>query len=67
MQREGRKESRGAHAHENYLDRDDENWWMKYTLVYFDKDEGMTEANYGRNSCHYTLDEDECKIVVRSY
>ena len=40
---------------------------MKHTLAYFDKDEGTTEANYGRNSCHYTLGEDERKIVVRYY
>ena len=28
-----REESRGAHAHEEYPDRDDENW-MKHTLVW---------------------------------
>merc|ERR1712203_1039247 len=33
---EARKESRGAHAHENFPDRDDENW-MKHTLTYLDK------------------------------
>jgi len=33
---EARKESRGAHAHENFPDRDDENW-MKHTLTYMDK------------------------------
>eukprot|EP00415_Alexandrium_ostenfeldii_P005047 UN5047 len=33
---EARKESRGAHAHENYPDRDDTNW-MKHTLSYLDK------------------------------
>merc|ERR1712107_575503 len=33
---EARKESRGAHAHENYPDRDDENW-MKHTLSFLDK------------------------------
>jgi len=31
---ENRQESRGAHAHENYPDRDDENW-MKHTIVGF--------------------------------
>merc|ERR1711870_44197 len=33
---EARKESRGAHAHETYPDRDDENW-MKHTVSYLDK------------------------------
>jgi succinate dehydrogenase / fumarate reductase flavoprotein subunit len=32
---EARKESRGAHAHEDHPDRDDENW-MKHTVVYLD-------------------------------
>jgi succinate dehydrogenase / fumarate reductase flavoprotein subunit len=32
---EARKESRGAHAHEDHPDRDDENW-MKHTAVYLD-------------------------------
>jgi succinate dehydrogenase / fumarate reductase flavoprotein subunit len=30
-----RKESRGAHKHEDYPDRDDKNW-MKHTLAWFD-------------------------------
>jgi succinate dehydrogenase / fumarate reductase flavoprotein subunit len=30
-----RKESRGAHAHEEYTERDDENW-MKHTLIWHD-------------------------------
>jgi len=33
---EARKESRGAHAHENFPDRDDVNW-MKHTISYLDK------------------------------
>merc|ERR1712178_365895 len=33
---EARQESRGAHAHENYPDRDDVKW-MKHTLTFLDK------------------------------
>merc|ERR1711998_768355 len=33
---EARQESRGAHAHENYPDRDDVTW-MKHTLSFLDK------------------------------
>ena len=32
-----RKESRGAHAHEDHPDRDDDNW-MKHTLAWLDSD-----------------------------
>jgi succinate dehydrogenase / fumarate reductase flavoprotein subunit len=32
---ENRKESRGAHKHEDYPDRDDKNW-MKHTVAWFD-------------------------------
>ncbi|EKV31946.1 Succinate dehydrogenase flavoprotein subunit [Caenispirillum salinarum AK4] len=38
---EARQESRGAHAHEDYPDRDDANW-MKHTLAYVDHDYKVT-------------------------
>jgi succinate dehydrogenase (ubiquinone) flavoprotein subunit len=59
---EERKESRGAHAHENYPDRDDVNW-MKHTVAYFDAKKGTTEVRYRPNH-HYTLDEEECAVVA---
>ena len=51
-----RKESRGAHMHEDYPDRDDETW-MKHTAAWFDG----TSARIGYREVHnYTLtDEDE--------
>merc|ERR1712157_522558 len=35
MSAEAREESRGAHAHEDFPDRDD-NKWMKHSLTYLD-------------------------------
>jgi len=59
---ENRKESRGAHAHENYPDRDDENW-MEHTLAYFDEyGTGKTDIKF-RPVHSYTLDEEECNMV----
>ncbi|MBL37449.1 MAG: succinate dehydrogenase flavoprotein subunit [Xanthomonadales bacterium] len=52
---ENRKESRGAHAHEDHPDRDDENW-MKHSLIWFD-DSGNTSIDY-RPVHMYTLSDD---------
>lgn len=58
---ENRKESRGAHAREDFPKRDDVDW-MKHTLAYFDHKTGKTTLNY-RPVHDYTLDEEECKKV----
>ena len=48
-----RKESRGAHAREDYRKRDDENW-MKHTLVWQDKIDEASKIDY-RPTHDYTL------------
>ncbi len=53
-----RKESRGAHMHESYPDRDDANW-MKHTITWFDK--GALKIDY-RPVHEYTLT-DEAEYV----
>jgi len=58
---EARKESRGAHAHEDFPDRDDENW-REHSMGYFDEDTGKTTIKY-RPVHSYTLDKDEVDII----
>jgi succinate dehydrogenase (ubiquinone) flavoprotein subunit len=58
---ENRKESRGAHAREDFSERDDVHW-MKHTMAYFDHKTGKTTLNY-RPVHDYTLDEAECTKV----
>jgi succinate dehydrogenase/fumarate reductase flavoprotein subunit len=56
-----RKESRGAHAREDYKDRNDKEW-MKHTLSWNNAKTGETKIGY-RPVMGQTLDENEAKAV----
>ncbi|KAJ3081222.1 succinate dehydrogenase flavoprotein subunit, partial [Quaeritorhiza haematococci] len=56
-----RKESRGAHAREDFKERNDAEW-MKHTLSYRDDNANKTQLTY-RPVINTTLDEAECKSV----
>ncbi|KAL1929621.1 hypothetical protein VTP01DRAFT_1759 [Rhizomucor pusillus] len=56
-----RTESRGAHARDDYPNRDDEKW-MKHTLSWQDQETGEVKLSY-RGVEANTLDENECKPV----
>ncbi|KAJ2551148.1 succinate dehydrogenase flavoprotein subunit, partial [Coemansia sp. RSA 1933] len=56
-----RKESRGAHAREDFTERDDAQW-MKHTLSYQSDVDKPVDLKY-RGVIANTLDESECKPV----
>ena len=57
-----RTESRGAHAREDFPERDDENW-MKHTLTFQPQPHGEVRLGY-RPVASHTLDEAECQSVA---
>ncbi|MEM1106258.1 MAG: succinate dehydrogenase flavoprotein subunit [Pseudomonadota bacterium] len=58
-----RQESRGAHAREDYADRDDTNW-MKHTLAWVDED-GKVSIDY-RPTHDYTMSNDIAYIEPKA-
>ncbi|KAA0149859.1 hypothetical protein FNF29_05684 [Cafeteria roenbergensis] len=58
---EARKESRGAHAREDFTKRDDDDW-MKHTLAWFNEDKSETTIDY-RPVHYFTLDDEEMTVV----
>ena len=59
-----RTESRGAHAREDFPDRDDENW-MKHTLAWFDDATGKVRIDY-RPVHAYTMTNDIAYIPPKA-
>ncbi|HEY5288464.1 MAG TPA: succinate dehydrogenase flavoprotein subunit [Caulobacteraceae bacterium] len=59
-----RTESRGAHAREDFPDRDDQNW-MKHTLAWFDDATGAVRIDY-RSVHAYTMTNDVAYIPPKA-
>jgi succinate dehydrogenase / fumarate reductase flavoprotein subunit len=61
---ENRTESRGAHAREDFADRDDETW-MKHTLAWFDDNTGAVKLDF-RPVHSYTMTNDIAYIPPKA-
>jgi succinate dehydrogenase / fumarate reductase flavoprotein subunit len=63
---EQRKESRGAHAHEDFTERDDENW-MKHTVMWLDDDNKSSVAYRDVTMTTLTNEVESIPPVARVY